>query len=232
MSSRSFYMTSAALLGGTGILLWFALARVPTPGSGASPSTDPGEPDDDRALGVAVADYDPVHSPNIETRQERSADPNALDVPITATRRQASASPTIPDPSQPPIAASPADDAASEASAAAQPKVIAALRADLEQRRQALRKACWPPGSNFAATFTFEIAYAADGSLLTLGVSDVPGMPGVGTCLMEQVGQKPPALPKPPGVAVAVAVPLAFDGTETPPPPPPRSPPTPDDIGG
>lgn len=228
MASRSFYWTSAALIAGTAtaLALWrSASAPALGPTSPASTGTAAGAVDD-RALGVRGADYDPASVPPADS-QRRSARPiqgNPFAMNAGMERPVRPAPP--PGPPAPPIAAGPGTNAASEASVAAQPEAAAALRAELDGRRDALRKACWPPGSDAAATFKVDVNYAADGSLVTLGVSDVPGMPGVGTCLMGQIIQKPPVLPEPPGVPVTVAVPVDFAGSGPPPPPPPRS------IGG
>jgi hypothetical protein len=223
MASRSFYWTSAALVAGTAtvLVLWTRFTPTPEPTSPAAtaPTRDAV---DDRALGVRGADYDPASVPvDNQPRSARTFSGNPFAMNTTTERPVRPAPP--PGPAAPPIAAGPGTNAASEASVAAQPAVVAALRADLDGRRDGLRKACWPQGSNAAATFKVDVSYAADGSLVTLGVSDVPGLPGVGTCLMGQIIQKPPVLPEPPGVPVAVAVPVAFAGSGPPPPPPTRS---------
>lgn len=219
MPSRGFILLSATLLGATALLLWFGfsrpLARAPAPERASLELAEV-----DRALGVAAADYDPA------SRDSASHDP-ALAVsrdapsPLVAARTRAPAvlpapprTAPVEDPPGPPLAGTPEMNALSEASAAVQPRVLAAVRADLERRRDDLRERCWPPGSKVAATFAVQATYAADGTLLALAVPDVFGLPGVGTCLMEQIGQTPPALPEPPGVDVAVTVPLAFAGTQ------------------
>lgn len=218
MASRGFYLVSTALLGGTALLLWLVIDRdppPPTPGSEPAPAGAPGG-HDGRVLGVAAADHDSAQR-SVGDRGEvafarQNGTPQAVATPPRRTAQPAVAAS--------PIAGSPEMNAASEASAAVQPKVVAAVRADLDKRRDALRKECWPPGSNLAATFTVDATYAADGKLLSFGVSDVPGMPGVGSCLSRQLAQKPPILPEPPGVDVAVKVPVAFAGSQQPPPRP------------
>ncbi|WAS96679.1 hypothetical protein [Nannocystis punicea] len=223
MASRGFYLVSAALLGGSALLLWLVLGGAPSPGPDASTAAAAAAAAaDGRALGVAGADYDPARDPERgDSPRRASADLLAQEPPQVAERPARPPAAVLPP--EPPIVGSPGLNAASEASVAAQPKVLAALRADLDGRRDALRKACWPPGSDYGATFTVETTYAADGSLLTLGVSDVPGMPGVGTCLMGQIGQKPPVLADAPGADVTVAVPVVFAGDQKPPEPEPRT---------
>jgi hypothetical protein len=218
MASRSFYLVSTALLGGTALLLWLALAGGSDPAGGPEVTSAPaGAGVDDRALGVRAADHDSARAEIPEqtatVRAGRSTTPRISLGPPDL-------SPEEPAPAGPLLAGSPEMNALSEASAAAQPRVIAAVRADLERRRGELRKSCWPPGSDVAAAFTVQASYAADGTLVTLGVPDVDGMPDVGSCLMRQIAQKPPALPEPPGVAVEIAVDLAFPGSQPLPPPP------------
>ncbi|MCY1054706.1 hypothetical protein [Nannocystis sp. SCPEA4] len=224
MASRSFYLTSAVLVAGTAtaIVLWSRLA--PAPAAEPSPSvSSPSDSRDHGALGVRAADHDPANLP-AGPPSERSRSTRQIGNPFQLSQRvERSVRPDPPPgPPSPPVAASPGLNAESEASVAAQPKVVAALRADLDGRRDALRKACWPQGSDAAATFDVEATYAADGTLVALGASDVLGMPGVGTCLTGQIAQKPPVLPEPPGVSVTVAVPIAFAGSGPPPAPPPR----------
>ncbi|MDC0666383.1 hypothetical protein [Nannocystis radixulma] len=212
MASRGLYILSATLLGGTALLLWLGFGRAAIDPPKAPAAVDPGT-GDGIALGVRAADYDsarrtddePLPSgPRIAEREPRRTPP--LPVPELP-----------PQPPAPPVAADPGLNALSEASMAAQPKVIAALRADLDARRDALRETCWPPGSDYAATFTVETTFLEDGTMVSLGISDVPGMPGVGACIIGQIGQKPPVLPEAPGVSVTAAVPLAFAGARPPP---------------
>jgi hypothetical protein len=213
MASRGLYILSATLLGGTALLLWLGFGRgaaIDPPKAPAAVDTGAG---DGVALGVRAADYDPARrtddeplpgGPRIAEWEPRRTPP--LPVPELP-----------PQPPAPPVAADPGLNALSEASMAAQPKVIAALRADFDARRDALRQACWPPGSDYAATFTVETTFLEDGTMVSLGISDVPGMPGVGACIIGQIGQKPPVLPEAPGVSVTAAVPLAFAGARPPP---------------
>lgn len=215
MPSRGFIFASATLLGATGLLLWLALGRPPADAPGAGPAS-PDIAGAEHALGVAASDYDPASPAPRDARSllvaERTGAPSVLPVPPRRPPAEFAPSPAI--------AGTPEMNALSEASAAVQPRVLAAVHADLERRRDDLRERCWPPGSDAAATFAVQASYAADGTLLALGVPDVFGLPGVGSCLMEQIGQTPPALPEPPGVAVDVAVPLAFAGAQPSPPRP------------
>ncbi|MBZ5709962.1 hypothetical protein [Nannocystis pusilla] len=225
MASRSFYLTGGALLAGTATALVLWSRHAPAPSAEPSPSASgPSDSRDPGALGVRAADHDPANLP-ADPPSERSRDTRRIGNPFQLSQRvERPARPDAPPgPPAPPVAASPGLNAESEASVAAQPKVVAALRADLDRRRDALRKSCWPQGSDAAATFTVEATYAADGTLVALGTSDVAGMPGVGTCLTGQIAQKPPTLPEPPGVPVTVAVPIAFAGSGPPPAPPTRA---------
>ncbi|PCC73693.1 hypothetical protein SAMN02745121_06812 [Nannocystis exedens] len=223
MATRGFYLVSAALLGGSAVLLWLVLGDSPSPASDASTAAGTAATADDRALGVGGADYDPARGPVGGATATNRSEPDALAQTFTAVAERPARPPAAVMPPEPPVAGGPGLAAASEASAAARPRVLEAVRADLEARRDALRQACWPPGSDFGATFTVEATYAADGAMLTLGVSDVPGMPGVGACLMGQLAQTPPALAGPPGADVTVAVPVVFAGAERPPEPSPRA---------
>lgn len=215
MASRAFYLVSTAVFTSTALILWFGPGR-PAQDSDASPQPEaPG----DQVLGVREADHDPANRPVYDEASPRVAP----DLRAAGARRpspqRGPRPPDLPAPPAPPVAGSPAMNAESEASAAVQPRVAAMLGAELERRRDALRKICWPPGSDAGATFTVEASYAGDGSLVTLGVSDVPGLSDVSTCLMGQIGQRPPVLAEAPGVAVSVAVPLAFAGSQLPAPP-------------
>ncbi|MCY1054702.1 hypothetical protein [Nannocystis sp. SCPEA4] len=213
MASRGFYLLSALLLGSTGLLVWLVCDRDGANDPPRAAAAVDGHADDALALGVRAADHDPAGSgvvelptvgPRLADRQPRVQPPSVLpELP--------------PQPPAPPLVADPGLNALSEASMAAQPKVIAALRADFDARRDALRDACWPPGSDYAATFTVESTFLEDGTMVSLGISDVPGMPGVGACIIGQIGQKPPVLPEAPGVSVTAAVPIAFAGARPPP---------------
>ncbi|MBZ5709959.1 hypothetical protein [Nannocystis pusilla] len=212
MASRGFYLLSALLVGSTGFLVWLVFdhgAASDPPRAAAAADADA---DAALALGVRAADHDPAGGvvelptvgPRLADRQPRVQPPSVLpELP--------------PQPPAPPLVADPGLNALSAASMAAQPKVVAALRADLDARRNALRQACWPPGSDYAATFTVETTFLEDGTMVALGISDVPGMPGVGSCIIGQIGQKPPVLPEAPGVSVTAAVPIAFAGAGPPP---------------
>ncbi|MDC0716411.1 hypothetical protein [Nannocystis bainbridge] len=223
MASRGIYLVSAALLGGGGLLLWLVLADRPAPSAASATAPGTAVNVDGRPLGVAGADYDPA-SPRVEgdPAEPRRADPDGVARERDTVAQRPAAPPAPEQPPGPPVVGSPGLNAASEASEAVRPQVLAAVSAELASRRAALRQACWPPGSDFSATFTVEASYASDGALLTLGVSDVPGMPGVGACLTGQIAQKPPTLAAPPGADVTVAVPVEFAGTEKPPTPAPR----------
>lgn len=220
MASRGFYVLSTALVGATAAILWFAVGRDPARSSaavgGAGGSSQSG---DDRALGVRGADVDSARTAGtVEVVSDPSrpgrelALTNAAPPQVTVAERSAGNAPPAA-----PIAGGPGLAAEAEASAAAAPKVTAAVRADLERRRADLRAACWPPGSELGATFKVEATYGADGSLLALGVPEVPGLPGVGVCLMGQIGTRPPALAEPPGVGVSIVVPVEFAGSPAPP---------------
>ncbi|MFZ6182812.1 hypothetical protein [Nannocystis pusilla] len=216
MASRSFYLVSAALLAGIGLLAWQLVGDAPAPGPSAEASAaSAAAGDDGRRLGVGAADYDPARATERHSMPVGTVEPGTPASSAVATRERPAAEPVAPSP---PLTGSPGLNAASEASEAARPAVEAALRADFQARRDSLRKSCWPAGSDYAATFTVEATYTAEGQMVALGVPDVPGMPGVGTCLMGQIAQTPPALPQPPGVDVSVAVPIAFDGSQAPPP--------------
>jgi len=212
MASRSFYLVAAALTSSTVILLWLGLRDAPPLESASGPASVPAS-EPAGALGVRADDHDPAWL----------ADDLADEIrPIDKSNRihenpPADTPPPPPGPPPPPVVADAALSALAAASAAAQPKVIAALRADFDARRDALRKTCWPPGTDYAATFTVESTFLEDGTMVSLGISDVPGMPGVGTCLIGQIGQKPPVLPEAPGVSVTAAVPIAFPGSGPPP---------------
>lgn len=212
MASRGFYLVGAALLGGTALMLWLGArgGAAPAPGPGSEGDPDPGH-DSARALGVAAAEYDPAQVP-------RRGDPSTLVAERSgAPTLEAAPPPRLPGPPAPPTPVPSSPDPLADARAAAQAQALVAVRDDLERRRDDLRARCWPPGSDVAATFTVEATYGADGGLLALSVPDVRGLPDVGACLMGQLGQDPPALPEPPGVDVAVAVPLAFAGAGAPP---------------
>lgn len=216
MASRGFYLVSAALVGSIAmLLLWLGLSDDTTIES-THPAVAAGAPDT-AALGVRAADHDPAnagfaddlppsHGPRPEEESESVRRVPAVREPLP---------PSGPPPQ--PVVADAALNAQAAASVAAQPKVIAALRADFDARRDALRQTCWPSGTDYAATFTVESTFLEDGTMVSLGISDVPGMPGVGTCIIGQIGQKPPVLPEAPGVSVTVAVPIAFAGSGPPP---------------
>ncbi|MBZ5709956.1 hypothetical protein [Nannocystis pusilla] len=211
-----------ALAGGAAILLWIGLRSRAQPEPAPAPASAGAA-----ALGVAAADHDPARALRPELDAIPPADPPAqqrpADPPPAAATRPESA-----DPPAAPIATSPEQAAAAAAGVAEQPKIVAALRADFDARRDALRRSCFPPGSDVGATFTVEASYAPDGTMLSLGVGDVPGLPRVSTCLMEQIVQKPPALRELPAVPVTVAVPIEFAGARLPEPP---SGPDPSDDG-
>lgn len=214
MAARGSTLVMLALAGGTAILLWIGLRDGAAPESPSLPASDGA-----RASGVLAADHDPARRVDRELDATPAADPPT---PTPGATPQPPASPSPPDPSAPleaPIATSPEQAAAAAASVAERPKIVAALRADFDARRDALRRSCWPRGSDAGAEFTVEATYAADGTMLSLGVTDVPGLAGVSTCLMEQIIKKPPPLRELPAVPVTVAVPIDFPGARLPDPP-------------
>ncbi|MDC0666386.1 hypothetical protein [Nannocystis radixulma] len=204
-----------ALASGTALLLWIGLR------SRAEPEPEPSPAPASAgvvALGVVAADHDPARAILPELDATPPADVPAQQRPA-ASPPAAATQPESAEPPAAPIATSPEQAAAAAASVAEQPKIVAALRADFDARRDALRRSCFPRGSDVGATFTVEASYAPDGTMLSLGVSDVPGLPRVSTCLMEQIIQKPPALRELPAVPVTVAVPIEFAGARLPEPP-------------
>lgn len=216
MAPRGSALMMLALAGGAAILLWIGLRSGPAPGPSPAPA-----PEATRASGVLAADHDPARRVDPEFDALPPADaptpaPPAAPQPASPAQPDASA-PSAP--SEAPIATSPEQAAAAAVSVAERPKVAAALRADFDARRDALRRSCWPRGSDAGATFTVEASYAADGTMLSLGVSDVPGLAGVSTCLMEQIVKKPPPLRELPAVPVTVEVPIDFPGARLPDPP-------------
>lgn len=219
MASRGFHAVSAALLAGTAIAVWLAVGREPAPASGPASATLAPASAGSGGLGVVAADHDPAGGGGDSSARALSRESDSLARLHNGGPPRPPREPDVPVPAAPPVAAAPGQDEASEA---VRSRVAAALRDVLAGRRDALRAACWPPGQGAGASFTVEASFAGDGGLLALGVPDAPGMPGVGTCLLGQLGQEPPVLPAPPGVAVSVAVGLDFPGPALAAPPPTR----------
>lgn len=99
--------------------------------------------------------------------------------------------------------------AEAEAVLAVQPKVLAAVEEALATRRSQLRRSCWNGDVPASASFPVEASYGADGTMLSLSVSDDRGAPNVGACVRGQGALVPPTI-EAPGVGVTVRTALTL----------------------
>lgn len=208
MASRNVLLVTSMLgsVVAIGVAVW-VLGRDHAPARRAAPSNADAGP-----LGVPAASYDPV---SLSAGRELMADEAAPAAPVVlADSAPAPTSvPTEPErrgdpgPPEPPVIPDPGLNAAAAASAAAHPQVVREVAGLLSDRRQALRNACWPGGTQDAATFSIEASFDPAGKLLSLGIPDNRAAPGIGACLRAQ---KLDLEVSPPGVPVAVEVPLSL----------------------
>jgi hypothetical protein len=119
--------------------------------------------------------------------------------------------PAAPVPAVGPPAPAPAATPAAEAKQGEPPdhRAFRQAQAALDEQRPGLVKACWTPpaaGEPAAILLTYDVTFAADGSVLALGISEQRD--AYRTSVAECVRRQPrPALPvDPPGVGVRVVL--------------------------
>jgi hypothetical protein len=198
---RSARIIAASVAGSLGLLLvaWLALpAREPPE---AAPAPGPAAA---QAAGVQPTAYDPAR--RVDGLEDDPPQLAAAPAPMPALDRDAERERHLADP-PPPVLPDPAAIAATQARDQAVPVVTAQLQDALDDRRGAIRRACWKGGSQSASVF-MQATVDARGQVIAQTFGDDGKVPGLAECIRAQA--LPSRLPAP-GVEVTVRAGLTFE---------------------
>lgn len=198
--ARSGRIIAASVAGSLVLLLvaWLALPAREAPEAPQAPESAQAQ-----AVGVQPTAYDPAR------RVDGLADeppPQLAAAPASAQDRDAERERYLADP-EPPVLPDPAAIAATQARDEAVPLVTAQLQDALDDRRSAIRRACWKSGAPSASVF-MQATVDARGQVVAQTFGDDGKVPGLAECMRTQA--LPNKLPAP-GVEVTVRAGLTFD---------------------
>jgi hypothetical protein len=198
---RSARIIAASVAGSLGLLLvaWLALPAREAPETAPDP-----EPAAAQAVGVQPTAYDPAR--RVDGLADEPPQLAAAPAIAPAIDRDAERERYLEDP-PPPVLPDPAAIAATQARDQAVPLVTAQLQDALDDRRSAIRRACWKGGAPSASVF-MQATVDARGQVIAQTFGDDGKVPGLADCMRAQ------ALPNKlsaPGVEVTVRAGLTFE---------------------